>query len=155
MNFIENRTREIGAMALDGLYERQKAISANTVNVLTPGYQRRTVSFEDSLKNVINRENEKEQIRTQNSINYQLNPKKVLSGQTPEQLAFLNTEINKDFSIDVDVDNSDAIGLDGNNVNLEEEMMDEAATGIKYQVMSSLLSKNYSLLNQIIKGQIS
>ena len=155
MNFIENRTREIGAMALDGLYERQKAISANTVNVLTPGYQRRMVSFEDSLKNIINRENEKEQIKTQNSINYQLNPKKVLQGQTPEQLAFLNTEIDKDFSIDVDIDNSDAIGLDGNNVNLEEEMMDEAATGIKYQVMSNLLSKNYALLNQIIKGQIS
>ena len=155
MNFIENRTREIGAMALDGLYERQKAISANTVNVLTPGYQRRTVSFEDSLKNVINRENEKEQIKTQNSIDYQLNPKKVLQGQTPEQLAFLNTEIDKDFSIDVDIDSSDAIGLDGNNVNLEEEMMDEAATGIKYQVMTNLLSKNYALLNQIIKGQIS
>ena len=63
MNFIENRAREIGGMGLDGLYERQKAISANTVNVLTPGYQRKTVSFEDSLRNIINRENEKEQIR--------------------------------------------------------------------------------------------
>ena len=155
MDFIESRTREIGAMALDGLYERQKAISANTVNVLTPGYQRKTVSFEDSLRNIINRENEKEQIKMQNSIDYQINPKKVLQGQTPEQLAFLNSEVDEGFMINVETDTSDAIGLDGNNVNLEEEMMDEAQTGMKYQVLSNLLSKNYSLLGQIIKGQNS
>ena len=155
MNFIENRTTEIGAMALDGLYERSKAISANTVNALTPGYQRKTVSFEDSLRNIINRENEKEQIKMQNSIDYQMNPKKVLQGQTPEQLAFLNTEIDEGFMINVETDTSDAMGLEDNNVNLEEEMMDEAATGMKYRVLSSLLSKNYGLLNQIIRGQNS
>ena len=155
MNFIENRAREIGAMALDGLYERSKAISANTVNVLTPGYQRKTVSFEDSLRNVINRENEKEEIKKQNSIDYQMNPKRVLNGQTPEQLAFLNTEVDEGFTIDVETDMSDAIGSDGNNVNLEEEMMDEAANGMKYQVVSNLLSKNYGLLGQIIRGQVS
>ena len=154
MNFIENRAREIGGMGLDGLYERQKAISANTVNVLTPGYQRKTVSFEDSLRSVINRENEKERIREQNSIEYQMNPKKVLQGQTPEQLAFLSKEVHEDFSIDVDTDVSDAIGLDGNNVNLEEEMMDEAETGIRYKVLSSLLAKSYGSLGQIIKGQV-
>ena len=154
MNFIDNRAREIGAMALDGLYERSKAISANTVNVLTPGYQRKTVSFEDSLRNIIKRENEKEQIREQNSIEYQMNPKKVLNGQTPEQLAFLSKEIHDGYSIDIETDTSDAIGLDGNNVNLEEEMMDEAATGMKYQVVSNLLSKSYNMLGQIIRGQV-
>ena len=154
MNFIENRTRAIGAMALDGLYERQKAISANTVNVLTPDYQRKTVNFEDSLKNIINRENQKEEIKLQNTIDYQMNPKKVLQGQTPEQLAFLNTEVDEGFMIDVEADTSDAIGLDGNNVNLEEEMMNEAETVMKYQVVSSLLSKNYSMLGQVIKGQV-
>ena len=155
MNFIESRAREIGAMALDGLYERSKAISANTVNALTPGYQRRTVSFEESLRNIINRENEKDEIKMQNSIEYNMNPKKVLYGQTPEQLAFLNTEINDGFMIDVEVDSSDAIGLDGNNVNIEEEMMDEAKNGMKYQVVSNLLSKNYQLLESVIKGQNS
>lgn len=153
MEFIENRTRQIGAMALDGLYERSKAISANTVNVLTPGYQRKTVSFESSLRNVINRENEKENVKIQNSIDYQKNPKKVILGQTPEQIAFLNTEVDEGYQIDVEQDYSDALGLDGNNVNLEEEMMDEAKNGMQYQVVASLLSKNYSMLGQIIRGQ--
>ncbi len=155
MNFIENRTREIAGMGLSGLYERQKAISANTVNVLTPGYQRRVVNFEDSLRNVIKREDEKEEFKKQRIMENNGDTKKMLRGMTPQELAFLSTEINKDFEIGVDVDNSDAIGLDGNNVNLEEEMVDEAQTGMKYQVLSNLLSKNYNLLGQIIKGQIS
>jgi flagellar basal-body rod protein FlgB len=48
MDLINNRTKEIAHMALNGLYERSKAISANTANALTPGYQRKEVSFENS-----------------------------------------------------------------------------------------------------------
>ena len=155
MDFIDSRTREIGAMALDGLYERQKAISANTVNILTPGYQRKVVSFEDSLRNIINRENEKDQIKLQNTKEYQINPKNVLYGQTPEQLAFLSSEIGEGFAINVETDTSDAMGLDGTTVNLEEEMMDDTDTAMKYHVVSNLLSKNYHLLEQVIKGQNS
>ena len=91
MNFIDNRTRAIGAMALDGLNERAKAISANTVNALTPNYQRKEVSFEQSLQKIIAREDEKEAIKIQNSMNYQKNPDNVLMGQSPAQLAFLST----------------------------------------------------------------
>ena len=152
MDFIENRTRNIAAMALDGLYERSKAISANTANVLTPGYQRRVVSFEDSLQDIIKRENEKEGIKLQNSTEYQKNPNKILYGQTPEQIAFMNTEINKDYTISIDNDMSDAIDTDGNNVNIEEEMMDEAKTGMQYQVVANLLSKSYTALSDVIRN---
>ena len=153
MDLINNRTKEIAAMALDGLHERSKAISANTVNVLTPGYQRKEVSFEKSLRDIIQRENEKEDIKIQNSIMYQQNPKTVLMGQSPEQIAFLNTQVSQDYLIDVTTDNSDANGSDGNNVNLESEMMDEAKNGMQYQVVASLLSKSYAHLNMVIKGQ--
>lgn len=152
MNLIHNRTKEIAAMALDGLHERSKAISANTVNVLTPNYQRKEVSFEKSLQDVIARENEKEEIKLQNSMMYQNNPQKVLE-QTPEQIAFLNSEVNQDFFIDVQNDLSEPNGVDGNNVNLETEMMDEAENGMRYQVVASLLSKSYTHLGSIIKGQ--
>ncbi len=153
MDIISNRTKEIAAMALDGLNERAKAISANTVNVLTPNYQRKEVSFESSLRNIIQREDEKEQMKLQNSVNYQQNPKKILEGQSPAELAFLSTHINDGFSIDVENDMADPDGLDGNNVNLENEMMDEARNGMQYQVVASLLSKSYSMLGTIIKGQ--
>lgn len=153
MDFIDNRTRAIGAMALDGLQERAKAISANTANVLTPNYQRKEVSFENSLRNVIERENEKEAIKLQNSAMYNQDPKMVLQGQSPAQIAFLNTAYEDGYFIDVESDSSDAFGLNGNNVNLEKEMMDEAKNGMQYQVVASLLSKSYATMASIIKGQ--
>ena len=45
----------------------------------------------------------------------------------------MNTQVNQDYSIDVSTDMSDPLGTDGNNVNLEAEMMDEAK---KYYDMS-------------------
>ena len=153
MDFIDNRTRAIGAMALDGLQERAKAISANTVNVLTPNYQRKEVSFEQSLRNIVEREDEKEAIKLQNSAMYNQNPKAVLTGQSPAQIAFLNTAYEDGYSINVESDTSEALGLDGNNVNLESEMMDEAKNGMQYQVVAALLSKSYAMMNTIIKGQ--
>ena len=153
MDFIDNRTRAIGAMALDGLNEMAKAISANTVNVLTPNYQRKEVSFEQSLRNVIEKEDAKEAIKLQNSAEYQKNPTNILTGQSPAQIAFLNSGFNNGFSITTETDTSDALSMDGNNVNLESEMMDEAKTGMQYQVIASLLSKSYVTMNSIIKGQ--
>ena len=152
MDIINNRTREITAMALDGLYERSKAISANTANALTPGYKRKEVAFEASLRNVIQKENEKEQIKAQNSALYDKKPQMVL-GQTPEQLSFLNSQTSQGFFIDVETDTQDGFTIDGNNVNLEAEMMDEAQNGMKYQTLAKILSGSYKEMSSIIKGQ--
>lgn len=154
MDIINNRTREITAMALDGLYERSKAISANTANALTPGYQRKEVLFEASLRGVIQKENEKEQIKAQNSALYDKKPQMVL-GQTPEQISFLNSQTNEGFFIDVETDTQDGFTLDGNNVNLETEMMDEAQNGMKYQTLAKILSGSYKEMSSIIKGQFT
>ncbi len=153
MNFIDNRTRSIGAMALDGLQKRAAAIGANTVNALTPNYQRKEVSFENSLQKIIERENEKEEIKLQNSMMYEKNPAQFQAGQSLEQLAFLNSPIHEGFSIDIDQDMAEPIGLDGNNVNIEREMMDEAKNGMQYSVIASLMSKSFASMNAIIKGQ--
>lgn len=153
MDLINNRTKDIASMALDGLYERSKAISANTANALTPGYQRKEVSFEANLQNIINRENEKEEIKLQNTQNHGKNADVLLKGQTIEQLAFMNSQTNEGYRIDIDTDMTQAYDEDGNNVNLEAEMMDEAKTGMKYQVVANLLSKSYSSLSSIIQGQ--
>jgi len=164
MDLINNRTKEIGAMALDGLYERSKAISANTANALTPGYKRKEVTFEDSLRNIIQRENEKENLRLQNSIAVQnsLNNKGASNtnlAQSPAQIALqnleLNSEVNKGFRINVEADTTESFSPDGNNVSIESEMMDEAKTGMQYRVVSNLLSKSYAELRSIITGQPS
>ncbi len=153
MDLIDNRTRDIGQMALDGLYERSKAISSNTANALTPGYQRKEVSFEGSLRQIIERENQKEELKVQNTIKSGKNPAELLRTQTPEQIAFLNSQVQEGYLIDVENDTSDPYDPDGNNVNIEAEMMDEAKTGMKYQVVANLLSKSYGNLARVIQGQ--
>lgn len=155
MDLINNRTTDIAAMALDGLYERSKAISANTANALTPGYKKKIVSFEGSLQDIIKRENEKEEIKLQNSAKFAQNPTKALLAQSPNQIALLNSEINQGFKIDVESNTEESYSIDGNNVNIEEEMMAEAKTGMQYQVTASLLSKAYSELRSVITGQNS
>ncbi|MBQ8475979.1 flagellar basal body rod protein FlgB [bacterium] len=155
MDIVNNRTRDILAMSLDGLYERSKAISANTANALTPGYKRKDVSFEESLQNIIAREDEKEQLKLQNAQMYQKNPAQMLNGQSPEQIAFLNSNIKEGYFISVEDDMSEGYEIDGNNVNIETEMMDEAKNGMTYNVVANLLSKSYEQLGTIINGQNS
>ncbi len=154
MDLINNRTRDIMQMSLDGLYERSKAIASNTANSLTPGYKRKEVSFEESLQQVIKNENEKEQIRLQNAQQYK-NIKEMTSGQSGEKLSFLSEDIHKDFFIDGEEYWSQGYEIDGNNVNIEKEMMDEAQNAMKYNVVARLLSTSYQQMQDIIKGHKS
>ena len=153
MDFIENRTRDIMQMSLDGLYERSKAIAANTANAMTPGYKRKEVTFEESLQNIIAREHEKEQIKLQNSVHVKNNSAQAILAQSPEQIAFLNSEVKDGFFINVEQDSSAGYEISGNNVDIEKEMMDESKNGMTYNTVAGLLSKSYQQLSTIIKGQ--
>lgn len=153
MDLLSSRTREITALALNGLYERSKAISSNTVNATTPGYQRKDIAFEDQLQHIIERENLKEQIKAQNSQAYAQNPLEALKKQDPAQLAFLQSNLDNNFTPELLMDCSDPISADGNNVNLEAEMMDEAKTGTQYTILSNLMARSFRGLESVIKGQ--
>ena len=152
MDLINNRTRDIMQMSLDGLYERSKAIAANTANAMTPGYKRKEVSFEESLQQVIARENEKEQIKIENMQKYQNNPSEIINNTPIEKLAFINEDMEKNFFIDVQQDNSQGYEIDGNNVSIESEMMDEARNGMQYSVVASLMSKSFEGMRNILNG---
>ena len=153
MDIIESRTRQIAHLALNGLYERSKAISANTVNALTPGYQRKDVAFEDQIQEIIQKEDLKEQMKIQNSKAYMENPVEALKKQDPAQIAFLRSNSDEGFRPELLMDYSDPIGSNGNNVNLEAEMMDEAKTGTQYTILSTLMSRSFKGLESVIKGQ--
>ena len=153
MDLINNTTRDILQMSLDGLYERSKAIAANTANAMTPGYKRKEVTFEESLQNIIAREHEKEQIKLQNSVHVKNNSAQAILAQSPEQIAFLNSEVKDGFFINVEQDSSAGYEISGNNVDIEKEMMDETKNGMTYNTVAGLLSKSYQQLSTIIKGQ--
>lgn len=115
--------------ALDGTWQRQKAISANIANHETPGYKAVKVDFEKALAD--------EMARFGNSPI----TKSSISGKIS---AINNSEIR------VYQDHSGSERADGNNVNLEAENIQMAKAQIQYQYLTRKLTDYYSRLRYAI-----
>jgi len=143
MDFTVNRTSEIMQRALDGLSARHKAITANIANAQTADYIRSDVIFEDQLQNIVEMENLKENVRIQNS-------KLPLSINFNQADVLLKSNSFEGYSPDTVIDTDSPIISNGNNVNLEVEMVELSKNASKYNVISQLESKYFSrLLEQI------
>lgn len=162
VDLISSRTIDVTKLALDGLMMRQKAITANTANVMTPGYQRKEVSFEGQLHEIIQKDDLKEYIKGQNSIQY--NPtsldmvtatNEAIPKLTPQQAKYLQSDIYGNYSPQVKDDYYSASDMNGNNVELEKEVMDMANVGLRYSVLSGLEQKQLQNVGAVIKGEVS
>ena len=160
MDLISSRTIDITKLGMDGLLERQQAISSNIANVQTPDYQRKEVAFESQLAKIIEGENLKDYIKGQNSIEYIPPNVDVFTGEihqyrtpTLQEKAYLQSNLYDEFKPQYVTDVYSGSNSDGNNVELEREMMDLSKTGTKYLVLSNLERKQFSELSEIIRGQ--
>lgn len=160
MDLISNRTIEITKLGMDGLIDRQQAISSNIANVMTPAYQRKEVAFENQLAEIIEKEDLKEYIKGQNSIEYVPPNIDVFTGEihqyrtpTMQEKAYLQANIFNEFKPQHVTDVYTGPSSDGNNVELEREMMDLSKAGTRYLVLSNLERKQFSELSTIIRGQ--
>ena len=160
MDLISSRTIEITKLGMDGLMDRQQAISSNIANVMTPGYQRKEVAFESQLAKIIEGEDLKEYIKGQNSIEYIPPNVDVFTGEvhryrtpTLQEKAYLQAKLYDEFKPQYVTDIYSGSNSDGNNVELEREMMDLSKTGTKYLVLSNLERRQFAELQEVIKGQ--
>ena len=160
MDLITSRTIEITKLGMDGLMDRQHAISSNIANVMTPEYKRKEVAFESQLAEIREREDLKEYIKGQNSIKYIPPNVDVFTGEihkyrtpTLQEKAYLKTNSYEDFKPQHVTDVYSGSNTDGNNVELEREMMDLSKTGTRYLVLSNLERHQFSELGSIIRGQ--
>ena len=167
MDLFNIRAVEVSKLAMDGLVKRQSAIASNTANAMTPDYQRKQVAFEDQLRDIISRDNVRRDLRMQNSIAYQkdiykpgaapsTNP--MLHGiaqRIPqEQFTYIQqaqTDLNG-YSPEVIRDSRWVDYGNGNNVNVEEEMMDMAKTGTQYNVLATVEGRFLSNLLDVIQS---
>lgn len=159
MDLISNRTIDITKLAMDGLMARQKAITANTANVMTPDYQRKDVDFESQLREIAQKEDLKTYIKEQNSLQY--NPTSIdlvtdrsQTGLTPQEKRFLASDVYSDFNPQITDDVMSGSDSTGNNVDLESEMMNMTTVGMKYNVLATLEGKQLGLLRGAIKGDM-
>jgi flagellar basal-body rod protein FlgB len=100
-------------MSLDATDLRSKTIANNIVNINTPEYKRKYVTFEETLNNSI--ENK---------------PK-----------------------IEVKTDTTSIIRKDGNNIDLENEKLNQAATTLQYNALVSLTNTKLAMTKSIISGR--
>jgi flagellar basal-body rod protein FlgB len=111
--------------ALDGISARHSAISDNIANVNTPGYKRKRVDFEDALRRHVERRS---------------NP---CSGTLCSSEPFVPT-MSRD---------TDTMGrADGNNVDIEREMVELSDNALRYEVLSQYVGGTFTGLKAAING---
>lgn len=94
--------------ALDATWERNEAIAQNIANVDTPGYKRKTVSFEEELREAME--------------------SKDFKKNDADKIEITVSEDNRNLSMK----------LDGNNVDIDTEMADLAKNTIRYNALAQM-----------------
>ena len=160
MDLISDRTINITQLGMDGLMDRQHAIASNIANVITPGFQRKEVAFENQLAEIQEREDLKDYIKGLNSIEYKPPMTDVFTGEvhkyrtaTLQEKAYLQSNVYEQFRPQLVTDIYSGTDSKGNNVELEREMMDLNKTGTKFLVLSNLERRQFAGLSEVIKGQ--
>ena len=70
-----------------------------------------------------------------------------------QEKAYLKSDTMADFKPQYVTDLYSGSNADGNNVELEREMMDLSKTGTRYLVLSNLQRRQFSELTSVIRGQ--
>ncbi|HEY5557171.1 flagellar basal body rod protein FlgB [Acetobacterium sp.] len=115
--------------ALDGTWQRQRAIGNNIANGETPGYKAVKVSFEDTLKSEVG---------------------KIQSNSATTGGEFQKLKSISDSDISVSTNNATSNRADGNNVDLDAENVDMSKTVLEYNYLVRGLSDTYSRLKYAI-----
>lgn len=121
--------------ALDGSALRQKAIAANIANVDTPNYKAIDVSFADQLQAALKKPGEVIRLRTTHQRHIQIK----------------NASTMKDFVISQE---NTQVRNDGNNVDIDREIVKLNANEIYYDAISRCLSDEFTLLKTVIQGRV-
>ncbi len=117
--------------SLDAYSLRHRAIADNISNIMTPGYQRKEVEFEEKL-----------QAATKGKAMSQTNDKHI--GHRGVNFADLNAELKIDREL------SDINEL--NNVDIDAEMTDMAQNQLKFSFASQMSKLYFQLLQTSIRG---
>ncbi len=137
--FLNNsfgRTVDILHRSMDVALLRRDVISDNIANADTPNFKRSTINFESSLKRAIESEDVKafpaamtneKHIPFHRPVNYRtVEPRKVLD--------YLSSTDNN-----------------GNNVDIEEEMMHALHNQLSYDLMTRVISNQFTQVNMVLR----
>ncbi len=127
---VFDRTVEALAKTLDFRTQKQTVISSNIANAETPGYQAKTIDFEDSLARALTLD---EAPMDQSAAGHM-----TAGGEVNSVVAEIYNNPNN------------VVREDGNTVNRDEEMVALAENQIMYNAAAELVKKKLALLRYSI-----
>ena len=125
--------------SLDAETLRKKVIADNIANVDVPHFKRSEVNFESELNRVI-KENSK-------------NSEKLPTVMTDERhIPFYIDKNVRSVEPRVNLDYNTSYRNDGNNVDIEKEMVDSSKNMMRYNALVSGLNHNYKMIKMAMKA---
>lgn len=122
--------------ALNGLASRQRVISNNLANVDTPGFKASDVEFEQELQRAIAQDGAQSASSQLAPVSYR--PGQIpIEGDTPSAIDSVRPQL-------VRPDNTET-RLDGNNVDIDKEMVQLAETTISYNSLVQLMAARVAM----------
>lgn len=128
-----DQTYQIGKNALDASSLRQQTIAHNVANATTKNYKSKQVEFEASLKKALNRSSS--QMKTTDS--------RHIGGS--QSATMVQAEVYETAS-------NTSMNLDGNNVDLDQEMANMAANQIQYNALIQNTNSKLQGYSKVIQG---
>ncbi|MDP8207021.1 MAG: flagellar basal body rod protein FlgB [Candidatus Electryonea clarkiae] len=117
---------------IDAFADRQRAIASNIANIEVKGYERKTVVFEELLKQAFGDKAAGLSASRQNHIPIQMDPKEVR------------------HMIKISNDDSESSGV--NDVDIEREMSDLATNQIQYDLTARKLKGYFNKIKKLARS---
>jgi flagellar basal-body rod protein FlgB len=127
--------------SLNVLSDRQNIIASDLANANTPGYKSKKLNFEQVMKNLV---------PSADSLPMEATSAKDLAGGGGESASGLSGDSEYIKSFVSDKKDESVPSLNGNTVNLSEEMSDMSSNAIRFQAVAGLLSKKFATLTYAI-----
>lgn len=132
------KTNYLMEKMLDVESMRRKVIANNIANVDIPHFKRSEVNFESELKRVIRaKENESSRFNAQTT--------------DERHIPFYEDKDIRQVSPRVNLDYSTTGRNDGNNVDIEKEMVDSSKNTMRYNAFVTNLNQNYKILKLVMR----
>jgi len=123
---------------LDACSMRSRLIANNIANVDTPNYKAQRLKFEELLVDKMKTEPPAGKLGL-----FQTDPRHLPGGMIgPEEIRTQQGIIYTDDSL--------TYRLDGNNVDVDHEMAEQAKNALQYATLTELIGRKYSLLRTVI-----
>lgn len=128
MDITKNETYKLIKQGLKTSTLRGKVIANNMANINTKGYKKSFVTFEENFKS--------------EKLNLEL--KQTKKGHIKDD--------NSPGSIQIKQDTSTSMRMDGNNVDLDLEKVNQAANTLNYNALTTMASGRINSVKNIISG---